>query len=409
MIYLDHNATTPLDPRVLDAMMPFLTDRFGNAASRHHALGCDAATAVETARGQVASVIGADPREIVWTSGATESDNLALLGVAQAPAYRKRRHVVTVATEHRAVLDTCEHLEGLGIDVTYLGVDRDGRLDLDRLADTITERTLLVSVMHANNETGVLHPIARIGALCRERGVLFHTDATQSYGKEPIDVNAMHVDLLSASAHKIHGPKGVGLLFVRRRGPRVRCEPLVRGGGHERGLRSGTLNVPGIVGMGTAALAADDDAVRAGGDDAERTGGDDAERAGSDDAVRALRDRLETGVRSRVDGVAVNGHRAERLANTTNLSFAGVDGARLMKRMPELAVSSSSACTSAALQPSYVLGAMGCDDARIRGSVRFSLGRFNTADEIETAIDAVADAVAELRSGQTSACESGSR
>ena len=377
MIYLDHNATTPLDPRVLDAMLPFLTDRFGNAASRHHALGCDAATAVESAREQVASAIGADPREIVWTSGATESDNLALLGVAQASAYRKRRHVVTVATEHRAVLDTCEHLEGLGIDVTYLGVDRDGRLDLDRLADAITERTLLVSIMHANNETGVLHPVARIGVLCRKRGVLLHTDATQSYGKEPIDVNALHVDLLSASAHKIHGPKGVGMLFVRRRGPRVRCEPLVRGGGHERGLRSGTLNVPGIVGMGAAAAL-----------------------GGGDDAVRALRDRLEAGLQSRVDGVEVNGHRAERLANTTNLSFAGVDGAKLMKQMPDVAVSSSSACTSAALQPSYVLGAMGCDDARIRGSVRFSLGRFNTADEIETAIETVAGAVAALRRGQ---------
>ena len=377
MIYLDHNATTPLDPRVLDAMLPFLTDRFGNAASRHHALGCDAATAVETAREQVAAVIGADPREIVWTSGATESDNLALQGVARAPAYAKKRHVVTVTTEHRAVLDACEHLEGQGVRVTYLRVDGDGHLDLDRLAEAITEKTLLVSVMHANNETGVLHPIARIGALCRERGVLFHTDATQSYGKERIDVNAMHVDLLSASAHKIHGPKGVGMLFVRRRGPRVRCEPLLRGGGHERGLRSGTLNVPGIVGMGVAATLADDD------------------------AVRTLRDRLETGVESRVDGVEVNGHRTERLANTTNLSFSGVDGAKLMKAMPALAVSSSSACTSAALQPSYVLGAMGCDDARIRGSVRFSLGRFNTAAEIETAIETVAAAVAALRSGPT--------
>ena len=378
MIYLDHNATTPLDPRVLDAMLPFLTDRFGNAASRHHALGCAAATAVETARGQVASVIGADPREIVWTSGATESDNLALQGVAGAPAYAKKRHVVTVATEHRAVLDTCERLESQGIAVTYLGVDGDGRLDLDRLAAAITERTLLVSVMHANNETGVLHPIARIGALCRGRGVLFHTDATQSYGKERIDVNAMRIDLLSASAHKIHGPKGIGMLFVRRRGPRVRCEPLVHGGGHERGLRSGTLNVPGIVGMGVAATL-----------------------AGGDGAVRTLRDRLETGLQSRVDGVAVNGGRAERLANTTNLSFAGVDGAKLMKRMPGLAVSSSSACTSAALQPSYVLGAMGCDDARIRGSVRFSLGRFNTAEQIETAIKTVAEAAAALRAGAT--------
>ena len=378
MIYLDHNATTPLDPRVLDAMLPFFTDCFGNAASRHHDLGREAAAAVETARGQVAAIIGADPREIVWTSGATESDNLALQGVAHAPAYAKKRHVVTVATEHRAVLDTCERLEGQGIDVTRLGVDGDGRLDLDRLAGAITERTLLVSVMHANNETGVLHPVARIGALCRERGVLFHTDATQSYGRERIDVNSMHVDLLSTSAHKFHGPKGVGLLFVRRRGPRVRCEPLVHGGGHERGLRSGTLNVPGIVGMGAAAAL-----------------------AGEDDAVRALRDRLETGVRSRVDGVAVNGGGAERLANTTNLSFAGVDGAKLMKQMPGLAASSSSACTSASLQPSYVLGAMGCDDARIRGSVRFSLGRFNTADEIETAIETVAEAVAALRADST--------
>ncbi len=394
MIYLDHNATTPLDPRVLDAMLPFLRERFGNAASRHHALGCDAATAVETAREQVAAVIGADPREIIWTSGATESDNLALQGVARAPAYAKKRHVVTVTTEHRAVLDACEHLERQGIDVTYLGVDGDGRLDLDRLAAAITERTVLVSVMHANNETGVLHPIARIGALCRERGVLFHTDATQSWGKEPIDVNAMHVDLLSASAHKIHGPKGVGMLFVRRRGPRVRCEPMVHGGGHERGLRSGTLNVPGIVGMGVAAALASSDG---------------AGRAGGDGTGRALRDRLETGLQSRLDGVEVNGHRVERLANTTNLSFAGVDGAKLMKRMPGLAVSSSSACTSAALQPSYVLGAMGCDDARIRGSVRFSLGRFNTADEIETAIETVAEAVAGLRGGQTAACESRSR
>ena len=387
MIYLDHNATTPLDPRVLDAMLPFFTDRFGNAASRHHALGCDAATAVETAREQVASVIGADPREIVWTSGATESDNLALQGVARAPAYAKKRHVVTVTTEHRAVLDACEHLEGQGVRVTYLRVDGDGRLDLDHLAEAITEKTLLVSVMHANNETGVLHPIARIGALCRERGVLFHTDATQSWGKERIDVNAMHVDLLSASAHKIHGPKGVGMLFVRRRGPRVRCEPMVHGGGHERGLRSGTLNVPGIVGMGVAAALASSDG---------------AGRAGGDGTGRALRDRLETGLQSRLDGVEVNGHRVERLANTTNLSFAGVDGAKLMKRMPGLAVSSSSACTSAALQPSYVLGAMGCDDARIRGSVRFSLGRFNTAAEIDTAIETVAEAVAALREGQAS-------
>ena len=372
MIYLDHNATTPLDPKVLEAMMPFLTERFGNAASRHHALGCEAATAVETARLQVASVIGADPREIVWTSGATESDNLALQGVAHSPAYQKT-HVITVATEHRAVLDTCEQLERQGFAVTYLDVAADGRLDLDRLTDAITEETLMVSVMHANNETGVLQPIARVGALCRERGVLFHTDATQSFGKEPIDVNDMHIDLLSASAHKIHGPKGVGLLYIRRQRPRVRCAPLLHGGAHERGIRSGTLNVPGIVGMGVAATLAD----------------------GS--VVKTLRDRLELALLSRLNEVVVNGHRAERLANTTNLSFIGVDGGKLMTQMPDLAVSSSSACTSALLQPSYVLGAMGCSETRARSSVRFSLGRFTTTDEVDTAVAIVEQAVNTLR------------
>jgi cysteine desulfurase len=375
MIYLDHNATTPLDPRVLDAMMPFLTDRFGNAASRHHPLGCDAATAVETAREQVASTIGADPREIIWTSGATESNNLALQGVLGSPVYKKR-HVVTVATEHRAVLDTCEVLALRDVDVTYLSVDAAGRIDLDRLAAAITRETLLVSVMHGNNETGVIHPIAQIGALCRERGVLFHTDATQSFAKTPIDVNAMRIDLLSASAHKIHGPKGVGVLYVRRRDPRVRCQPLLHGGGHERGLRSGTLNVPGVVGMGVAATLP------------------------FDEGIGTLRDRLEQALVSRLDDVEVNGHGATRLATTTNLSFAGVDGARLMKRMPDLAVSSSSACTSALLQPSYVLGAMGCDEARARGSVRFSLGRFTTEEEVDIAVDTVVAAVTALRAGQ---------
>ena len=372
MIYLDYNATTPVDPRVLDAMTPFFTQHFGNPASRHHALGCDAAKTVETAREQVASVIGADPREIIWTSGATESDNLALQGVAQSPVYKKR-HIVTVATEHRAVLDPCEVLETRGFRVTYLGVDFDGCLDLDRLARAITDQTLMVSVMHANNEIGVLHPIADIGALCKARGVLFHTDATQSFGKEPIDVHAMKIDLLSASAHKIHGPKGVGVLYVRRRDPRVRCAALLHGGGHERGLRSGTLNVPGIVGMGAAATLP------------------------ADDGVRALRDRLETGILSGLDGVVINGHRTRRLANTTNLSFDGVDGATLMKRMTEIAVSSSSACTSALLQPSYVLGALGCHEARIRGSVRFSLGRFTTVEEIDIATTQVVESVRALR------------
>ena len=372
MIYLDHNATTPVDPRVLEAMTPFFTEHFGNPASRHHMLGCNAAKTVETAREQVAAVIGADPREIIWTSGATESDNLALQGVAQSSVYRKK-HIVTVATEHRAVLDPCEILETRGFTVTYLGIDADGCVDLDRLAAAITDQTLMVSIMHANNEIGVLHPIGDIGTLCKERGVLFHTDATQSFGKEPIDVNAMGIDLLSANAHKIHGPKGIGVLYIRRRDPRVRCAALLHGGGHERGLRSGTLNVPGIVGMAAAATLP------------------------ADDGIRALRDRLETGILAGLHGVEINGHRTQRLANTTNLSFAGVDGTALMKAMPEIAVSSSSACTSALLQPSYVLGALGCHEARIRGSVRFSLGRFNTAEEIDTATARVVESVQALR------------
>ena len=376
MIYLDYNATTPLDPRVLEAMLPFYKDRFGNAASRHHSLGCDAAKAVEAAREEVAALIGADAREIVWTSGATESDNLAIKGVATAPA-TKGNHIVTVSTEHRAVLDPCEFLEGKGFKVTYLGVDRDGKLDLGRLESAITDRTILVSVMHANNETGVLHPIREIGALCKAKGVLFHTDATQSFGKEPIDAAAMGADLLSASAHKICGPKGVGILYVRRRNPRVRCEALLHGGGHEKGLRSGTLNVPAIVGLGAAASL--------------------CRKESENGRFRALRDRLERAILSGLEDVAVNGDRDRRVATTTNLSFGGVDGEDLMKRMPDVAVSSSSACTSALLQPSYVLGAMGYDEERIRGSVRFSLGRFTTQEEVDAAARQVVEAVRNLR------------
>jgi len=372
MIYLDHNATTPLDPRVLEAMTPLFTHNFGNPASRHHKLGCDAAKFVEAARARVASTIQADPREIIWTSGATESNNLALQGVAQSSAYRKK-HVVTVVTEHRAILDPCEILETRGFNVTYVGVDSNGCLDLEQLATAITDQTLMVSVMHANNEIGVIHPIAKIGALCKERGALFHTDATQSFGKEPIDVNMMEIDLLSASGHKIHGPKGIGVLYVRRRNPRVRCEPLIYGGGHERGLRSGTLNVPSIVGMGVASTFP------------------------PDDEVRRMRDQLEHGICSQLEGVDINGHRTQRLANTTNLSFRGVNGDELMKRMPDIALSSSSACTSALLQPSYVLGAIKCSEERIAGSVRFSLGRFNTSKEIEVATERVVESVKALR------------
>jgi cysteine desulfurase len=380
MIYLDYNATTPLDPRVLEAMLPFFRDRFGNAASRQHRYGSEAARAVEIAREQAAAPIGAQPDEIVWTSGATESVNLALQGVAASPAYAtKAKHLVTVATEHRAVLDCADHLEKKGFKVTTLGVDRQGMLDLGKLAQVITEKTLLVSVMHANNEIGVLHPIGEIGALCRKKGVLFHTDATQSYGKEPIDVNELHVDLLSASAHKFCGPKGAGLLYVRKRHPRVRCEPMLHGGGHEKGLRSGTLNVPAIVGFGAAA-----DLCR-------------KERAAEQPRFRALRDRLEKGLRSAPGGVEPNGDSERRLAHTANLSFAGVDADALMKALPEIALSSSSACTSAALQPSYVLGALGCDDARIKGSIRFSLGRFTTQAEIDLAAEEIATAVSRLR------------
>ncbi len=368
-VYLDYNATTPLDPRVLDAMMPFLTHRFGNAASRHHQLGCDAAKAVEHAREQVATVIGADPREIVWTSGATEADNLAIKGVLTSPIYaRDDAHVITVATEHKAVLDTCGFLADHGVTVSFLPVDSTGSIDLERLADAVTDRTVLVTIMHGNNETGVLHPIERIGRLCKKRGVLFHTDATQTVGKVPVDVETMGIALLSLSAHKMYGPKGVGALYVRRKGPRVRCEPLIHGGGHERGLRSGTLNVPAIVGLGAAA-----ELCR-------------IEMSGEAKRVGRLRDRLEQALLSQLDGVTVNGHKARCLPNTLNVSFAGVDGDRLMREMPEVAVSASSACTSAQLQPSYVLGAMGASDESIQGSLRFSLGRFTTEEEIDFAV-----------------------
>ena len=380
MIYLDYNATTPLDPRVLEAMLPFFRDSYGNAASRHHDLGREAAAAVETAREQAASVIGADPQEIYWTSGATESDNLAIKGVAVAPAYvAKGNHIITAGTEHRAVLDPCEHLEGRGFKVTYLGVDRRGMIDLQKLSDLITPKTFLVSLMHANNETGVLHPIDEIGTICRKKGVLFHTDATQTFGKEMIDVESDCIDLLSASAHKFCGPKGAGLLYVRKRNPRVRCEPMLHGGGHERGLRSGTLNVPAIVGFGKAAEICRH------------------ETAGEKPRVRALRDRLEAGLRSGLDGVETNGHPERRLAHTTNLSFADVDGEALMKSLPDLALSSSSACTSALLQPSYVLGAMGCGEETIRGSIRFSLGRFTTEQEIDEAVAQLVRAVKRQR------------
>ncbi len=368
LIYLDHNATTPLDVHVFESMRPYFLQHYGNAASRHHELGRTAAAAVDAARESVAVVIHADSREIYWTSGATESNNIALRGIAASPAYSNRRHIVTVRTEHPSVLDPCRYLEEQGFEVTYLSVDQSGRLDLSQIDACIREDTLVVSVMHANNEIGVLHPIGDIGRICRERGTLFHTDAVQSFGKESIDVEAACIDLLSFSGHKIYGPKGVGGLFVRRRGPRVRCEPLMHGGGHERGLRSGTLNVPGIVGLGAAASRCleEDPAL-------------ERERLG------AMRDRLEQGLVAGA-GVLVNGADAPRLAGTLNISFPGIDAEELIARLPGLAVSTASACTSASRQPSYVLGALGFDDDRVRGSLRLSVGRFTTERAVDTAL-----------------------
>mgnify|MGYP003643211374 CR=1 FL=1 len=374
-IYLDYAATTPVDPRVLEVMLPFFSTHYGNPASRQHGSGDYAHSAVERARTQVATALGADPREIVWTSGATECDNLALQGVAFSPYYTRRgNHVITVATEHKAVLDCCAWLETRGMDVTYLSVDAMGQIDLEELAAAITPSTILVSVMHGNNETGILQPIGKIGALCREKGVLFHTDATQSFGKVPIDVEGDCIDLLSLSAHKIYGPKGVGALYVRRKGPRVRCVPLQHGGGHERGLRSGTLNVPGIVGLGAAAKWALE------------------EQAEAEARVAGLRDYLESELMARLD-VCRNGHGVERLAGFASLSFAQVNADQLMKAIPEIHVSTRSACTSAVRQPSYVLAAMGCDDERMAGSIRFSLGRMTTAAEVDVVVARIVEAL----------------
>jgi cysteine desulfurase len=374
MIYLDYNSTTPVDPRVLEAMLPFLRDEFANPASRH-AAGARAADAVERARRQVAGALGADPREIVWTSGATESDNLALKGVAASPVYAKRRRVVTVATEHRAVLEPCEELARGGRELVVLPVDRDGRLDLQRLDEAVTSDTLIVSVMAANNETGVLHPLGEIGRLCHARNVLFHTDATQALGREALDVERDAVDLLSLSGHKLYAPKGVGALFVRRKGPRARCEPLLHGGGHERGLRPGTLNVPGIVALGAAAEIA----VR--------------EREAERERLTRLRDDLEAALLKAVPGARVNGAGAPRLANTLNVSFPGFDAEALMERLPALAISSSAACTSAKRLPSYVLGAMGASDEEVRGCLRLSLGRFTTQAQLEAATAGILEAL----------------
>lgn len=377
-IYLDNQATSPLDPVVLEAMMPFLTDAFGNAASRNHAFGWEAEKAVDGARELLAAGINAKAREIVFTSGATESNNLAILGAARMYA-SKGKHLITCATEHKAVLDPMLYLQNQGWDVTVLDVDADGHVDLDALAAAMRDDTVLVSIMHGNNEIGTLHDIAAIGALCRERGVLFHTDATQTLGKEAIDVEAMSIDMLSASGHKMYGPKGVGMLYVRRRAPRVRLEPLFHGGGHERGMRSGTLNVPGIVGLGKALELCL------------------ADREAEQERVAALRDRLQRRLTDELDFTQVNGDPARRLATNLNISFAYVEGESMLMGMDGIAVSSGSACTSASLEPSYVLRALGVGDDLAHSSIRFSLGRFNTADEVEQAADRTIAAVKRLR------------
>jgi len=377
-IYLDNNATTPVDPRVLEAMLPYFREKFGNAASRNHPFGWEAEEAVDKAREQVASVIGASSKEIVWTSGATESNNIAIKGTARM--YRdKGKHIITQVTEHKAVLDPCKYLEQEGWQVTVLNVPKSGRVNMDELKAAIRPDTVLISIMFGNNEIGTIQPIPEIGALCKEKGILFHTDATQAFGKVPIDVEAMGIDLLSASGHKVYGPKGVGCLYVRRRGPRVRCEPVLHGGGHERGMRSGTLNVPGIVGFGAAAAIAK------------------AEMAAEGTRLTKLRDRLWTGLSSQLNDIYRNGDVLHSLPGTLNVSFAYVEGESLMMGFSNIAVSSGSACTSASLEPSYVLKALGVGDELAHSSIRFSLGRFNTTDEIEQAASQVVGTVRRLR------------
>ncbi len=377
-IYMDNHSTTPLDPRVLDAMMPYLTDQFGNAASRSHAFGWQSEEAVENARKAIADCIGANPKEIVFTSGATESINIAIKGAAEMYA-EKGNHVITVQTEHKATLDSAKFLEKHGHPVTYLPVDKFGQVSVDALREAITDKTILISIMHANNEVGTLQPIAAIGKLAKEKGVLLHVDAAQTVGKVAIDVNALGVDLLSISGHKIYGPKGVGALYVRRANPRVRVSPIIHGGGHERGMRSGTLNVPGIVGLATALQIAVADQAK------------DTERVGT------LRDRLHKGICAGLDEVYLNGHPTDRLYNNLNLSFAFVEGEALMMGLKEVAVSSGSACTSASLEPSYVLKALGVGEDLAHTSIRFGLGRFNTEEEVDFVIDRVVSTVSRLR------------
>jgi len=375
-IYLDYSATTPVDPRVAERMIPYLTEKFGNPASRSHAFGWDAEKAVEQAREEVAGLVNCDPKEIVWTSGATESDNLAIKGAAQF--YKgKGKHLITVRTEHKAVLDPMRELERQGFEVTYLDPEPNGLLDLDKFAAAIRPDTILASVMHVNNEIGVIQDIDTIGELCRARGVLFHVDAAQSTGKAPIDLGRLKVDLMSFSAHKTYGPKGIGALYVRRK-PRIRIEAQMHGGGHERGMRSGTLATHQIVGMGAAFRIAAE------------------EMATENERIRYLRDKLWAGI-STLDEVHLNGDMLRRVPHNLNASFNFVEGESLMMAIKDLAVSSGSACTSASLEPSYVLKALGRNDELAHSSIRFSIGRFTTEEEVDYAVQLIHKHVSKLR------------
>jgi cysteine desulfurase len=376
-IYMDNHATTPVDPRVLDSMLPFFREDFGNAASRSHVFGWTAEKAVEEARDKVGALIGAQGKEIVWTSGATESDNLAIKGAADF--YRdKGNHIITATTEHKAVLDTCKRLEKSGFEVTYLPVERDGRVSPHAVAAAMTDKTTVVSIMLANNELGTINPVDEIGKIVKARGAVFHIDAVQGVGKIPFDVNASSADLVSLSAHKMYGPKGVGALYVRRK-PRVRITPIIDGGGHERGMRSGTLNVPGIVGFGRAAEICVEELT------AEST------------RLLNLRERLRKGIEARVSHTVINGSLEHRLPGSLNMSFEFVEGEALMMALKDVAVSSGSACTSASLEPSYVLRAMGVPEELAHTSIRFGLGRFNTEEEVDYVVDLVARKVTTLR------------
>jgi len=377
-IFMDNHSTTPVDPRVFEVMVPYFLEKFGNAASRNHSFGWEAEEGCEKARQQIARLIHSDPKEIIFTSGATESDNLALKGVAEL--YREKGdHIITCMTEHRAVLDTCKRLEKMGFKVTYLPVDKQGMINPEDVKGAISDKTILISIMMANNEIGTIHPIAEIGKIAKEKGVLFHCDATQGVGKIPVDVQAMAIDLMSFTAHKIYGPKGVGALYIRKKAPRVRLTPMIDGGGHERGMRSGTLPVPLIVGFGKACEICQEVMT------------DESKR------LAAMRDKLQDGILKSLDDVYVNGHPTQRLPNNLNMGFSYVEGESVLMGLKEIALSSGSACTSSTLEPSYVMKALGVGSDLAHSSIRFGLGRFNTEEEVNYVLSRTVETIKRLR------------